>query len=161
MNVHVMYTAKAQFLYEHAVAIFSSTVTHAHTDWPVSGWLYSRQSISASWACTFRISSMLLRSWILEKTYTLFWGGCSSPFTRFQKLTFSHYQAVPRIKLSEESTCLNWSLRVLPQHPVAISRRQMFAVWTDTDRPDARPAFCRLSFPWFICVHICHTFCIH
>lgn len=55
---------------------------------------------------------------------------------------------------------LSFSLLVLPQHPIAISRCQVFAVWTHTDGSDARPAFCRLSVPHFVCIHVCRTFWI-
>lgn len=49
------------------------------------------------------------------------------------------------------------SLLVLPQHPVAISRCQVFAVWTHTDGPDARPALCCLPVSRFIRVRIGRT----
>lgn len=46
----------------------------------------------------------------------------------------------------------------LPQHAVAISRRQVFAVWTDTDGPDACPDFCCLSIARLdLCIHACYT----
>lgn len=49
---------------------------------------------------------------------------------------------------------------VLPQHPVAVPRCKVSAVWTDTDGPDACPVFRCLTIPWFVCMHICDTFWI-
>ena len=55
---------------------------------------------------------------------------------------------------------LSLSLLVPPQHPVAITRCQVTAIWTHADGPDARPAFCCLSIPWFVCICICCAFWI-
>lgn len=120
----------------HAQIVFSCTVT-AHS--PVSGLLYSRQRISASCASTFRTSSMLLRAWILQSINSHGWSDgthLSQPSHRSSRLL------------------------VLPQHPIAISWCQVFAIWTHTDGSDACPALCCLSVPRFLCIHICCTFWI-
>lgn len=40
-----------------------------------------------------------------------------------------------------------------PQHPVAIPRRQVFAIWAHADTPDASPALRRLSVRLLVCTH--------
>ncbi len=81
INSHCTNTLKAGHHYNRWHTR-THTHTHTHTHWPVSGLLYSRQRISASWASTFRISSMLLRSWTL---YNI-----NSHFFRMEVTSLSH-----------------------------------------------------------------------
>lgn len=58
------------------------------------------------------------------------------------------------------SASVRLSRAVLPQRPAAIPGRQVSAVRTDADGPDAGPALCRLSVPLFVRVHVGPTFWI-
>lgn len=121
-----------QIFSKRVIIIVTNTVSHTH--WPVSGLLYSRLRISASWASTLRISFMLLRSWTLQNITVL--------GQRSRQSVIS----------------LSLSLLVLPQHAIAISRCQVFAVWADTDGPDARPGFRCLSIPRLdLWIRTCYT----
>lgn len=57
------------------------------------------------------------------------------------------YQRALGIKLCT----IHFNIFVPPQHPIAISRCQVLAVWTNTDGPDACPHL-YLSIPWSVCI---------
>lgn len=96
------------------------TQSDSQTHSPVSGLLYSRHRISASWASTFRISSMLLREWILqERNWCVLKVGGHSRLPSHSSLTFLSYLNIPL--RSPDARCLPSGLKQMVLMPVLVS----------------------------------------
>lgn len=100
--------------YGHPVR--QSSLTHS----PVSGLLYSRHRISALWASTFRISSMLLKEWILqERNWGVLKVGGHFHLPPHSSLTFLSYLSIPL--RSPDARCLPSGLKQMVLMPVLVS----------------------------------------